>query len=221
MRAMLRHLTSRQERTIPAGLSFDIDQIELEVIDGKSKSRLAERALQLGTATKRPDRIVVTFDPDNDPPASANQFFLKDFADHAGKKGPQMLSDGKGLYRTRLAGREVEIQLAPWRTSAPAVFDQAPTGENDLERVLIEGILGTAEQDTRAWAEQATTSLLQLAPDHGWKRAFRIWNAALGPKTESASFVERLLQAASTRERCLKALLDTPVGNALQWVLEA
>ncbi len=49
-----------------------------------------------------------------------------------------------------------------------------------------------------------TTELKKLAPSHGWKRAFRIWNAALAPKSEG--FVDALLQQPETKDHCLKAL---------------
>jgi len=109
---------------------------------------------------------------------------------------------------------------APWRAAHPVAFDGAATSDNDLERVLIGGILDhKGDENVLTWAQDSTQSLLQMLPDHGWKRAFRIWNAALEPKTESSSFVDKLLQSERTRDACLRALMTTPVAAALEWAL--
>ncbi|HVE82483.1 MAG TPA: hypothetical protein VND93_06535, partial [Myxococcales bacterium] len=52
---------------------------------------------------------------------------------------------------------------------------------------------------------------------HGWKRAFRIWCAALFPDSEA--FVDRLLQDELTREPCLSALKTTAAWKSLQSAL--
>jgi hypothetical protein len=49
--------------------------------------------------------------------------------------------------------------------------------------------------------------------DHGWKRAFRIWNAAVKPDAEA--FVDGLLQEPSTRGACLDALKETRAAQVL------
>jgi hypothetical protein len=61
------------------------------------------------------------------------------------------------------------------------------------------------------------TELRKHAEDHGWKRAFRIWNAVLAPRSES--FVEKLLQNKTTKDACLDALDATPAGVLVRELL--
>jgi predicted kinase len=83
---------------------------------------------------------------------------------------------------------------------------------------LIAGILqSSARADLRDWALAATTSLNKVVPTHGYKRALRLWNAALKPGAES--FVEALLQEPDTRDAVLDALKKTDVARALERLL--
>lgn len=111
------------------------------------------------------------------------------------------------------------VPILPAGWWAPDIgFSTVCEAENCLERVLLGGILacdaGTRFAD---WVGAAVASLLQRVGDHGWKRSFRIWGAALAPTVES--FVDRLLQDQATKEACLAALERTPVARMLDELL--
>lgn len=173
-------------------------RLQLQAVEGKD--RLASVALDLatGSASFRPKQVIVSFDPDEDPPQREFDFFQR-------------------VVRAAAPAPEVSIRPAPWRSSAP-VFDGLPDHQC-LERVLIGGILRSQGADRfKTWAESATSGLLLIDGAHAWKRAFRIWAAALTPRTES--FVDGLLSAHSgTKDFCLAALQDTPVQQVLTELL--
>jgi hypothetical protein len=168
-------------------------QVRLQLQSVEGKPNLAPVALDLakGSASRRPAHVIVSFDPDGDPPAGEFDFFLK---------------------AARVVPPHPFIP-APWRSSAP-VFDGLPDHQC-LERVLIGGLLRSPAADRfKAWAESATSGLLSLDDAHAWKRAFRIWAAALTPRTES--FVDGLLSSSSgAKDECLAALQATPVQQLL------
>lgn len=221
LRAMLRHLNDdRAVEPTEQGFRVCREPVVVEVIDAQSKTKLAERAILIGTASQRPDRLVVCFDPDDTPDSRDFVFFLDGWRDLVGKRGSVLSSAGEGRWSCRLGNRDVLVMPAPWRAGVPAAFDGASTTDNDLERVLIGGILDhNGDENVLKWAQDSTDSLLRMLPDHGWKRSFRLWNAALEPKTESSSFVDKLLQSERTKDACLRALMTTPVAAALQWAL--
>ena len=177
---------------------FEIGNIDISVESRNAKSGLAELAIDVaeGGAVGRPDMILVSFDPDSDPPAHEFAFFEKAFADRARARRVGPL-DRNPAGIERFAG-------------LPDV--------HCLERVLIDGILEACESEpVTTWAKEATMSLCALVPKHGYKRAFRIWNAALHPDAES--FVPKLLQADEHKHACLRALRSTPAAKALSTLL--
>lgn len=187
-----------------------------------SKSGLARRVLDLAesSASERAQIVGVCFDPDDDPAVSEFLFFQRQFNDIAEKerKASPIKSVGEGRFAFQIRGREVVVLPAPWRAEPSATFDNLPD-HNCLERVLIGGILAAGHDlPLRGRAEQAMKDLHCLVDQHGWKRAFHLWNAALAPDTES--FVDRLLQDDRSRLACLNALLSAPVCAVLRELLE-
>ena len=92
--------------------------------------------------------------------------------------------------------------------------------EQNLERLLITGILRAEASGALAmWAESSTTALLALVRKHGWKRAFRIWNAALAPKSEA--FVDALLQQTTAKGDCLAALRESKAWKSISTIQES
>jgi len=176
----------------------------------QGKSRLAKDALLTlqGGSTERPETLIVCFDPDGATDAEHFSFFLREV--------PNLSAAEHGAYRLTMGTRDVKIVLAPWHRPDATSFASLPD-EHNLERILIGGLLASAEGTRlRGWAEQSTSNLMPLVQRHGWKRAFRVWCAAVFPDSEA--FVDRLLQDESTREACLAALKATPVWTALQSV---
>ena len=96
-------------------------------------------------------------------------------------------------------------------------FDGLPD-HRSLERVLVSALVECAPH-VKDFVEQARSDLVRLQTGHGWKRALRIWNAALFPKTEDASFVDHLLQNVDTRDACLRKLRQSKVGDVLDALL--
>ena len=176
----------------PMELRFESPRLVLRILQTMGKSELARRALNLQTAGERPDLIGVCFDPDRDTVGREFAFFVQSFDREARNHASALTSIGAGAYTFRQNNRDVSVLPAPWRLPDAARFDALPDDEQNLERVFIAGILET-QSPHRAWAEDAVARLHAAAGDHGWKRAFRIWNAALFPDSES--FVDRLLQA--------------------------
>lgn len=177
----------------------------------QGKSRLAADALLTlqGGATERPDALVVCFDPDVATEAEHFAFFQREV--------PNLSAGERGAYHLNVGNRDVKIVPAPWHRPDASSFASLPD-EHNLERILIGGLLASAEgARLRGWAEQSTTGLMSLVQRHGWKRAFRMWCAAVFPDSEA--FVDRLLQDEATRTVCLAALKATPVWTALQSAL--
>jgi hypothetical protein len=202
---------------------FEIGDLEIQLESRNGKSGLADLAIDLaqGGAIGRPDMILVSFDPDGDPPGREFAFFEKAFGKHTGTRGKvgQLDRNPAGARAFKMDRREVVLLPAPWRSTAIERFAGLPD-EHCLECVLIDGILqaGVPEPVTR-WAKDATTLLCALVPKHGYKRAFRLWNAALHPDAES--FAAKLLQADEHKHACLKALRSTPAATALSVLLGA
>jgi hypothetical protein len=172
----------------------------------QGKSRLAADALLTlqGGATERPEMLVVCFDPDGATEAEHFAFFQREVPS---------LSAG----HLNVGNRDVKIIPAPWHRPDASPFASLPD-EHNLERILIGGLLACAEgARLRGWAEQSTSDLMSLVQRHGWKRAFRMWCAAVFPDSEA--FVDRLLQDEATKAGCLAALKATPVWTALQGAL--
>lgn len=215
----------KPQLTAPASASraqqFEIGDLEIHLEARNGKSGLAELAIDLaeGGAIGRPDMILVSFDPDSDPPAREFNFFEKAFVDHGGARGRvgPIERNSAGARVFKMNRREVILLPAPWRSMELERFAGLPD-EHCLERVLIDGILQADVQESVArWAKDATTSLCALVPKHGYKRAFRLWSAALHPDAES--FVPKLLQADDHKHACLKALRSTPAALALLTLL--
>jgi hypothetical protein len=173
------------------------------------KKELTERAIDAaqGTAAYRPEIVVVCFDPDTDPEPSEFQFFATHFEEVRGTRaGPLVIDPTSGATTFQVGDRTVRVVPAPWRLDAAPGFAGLPN-EHNLERVLITGLLSVLSSDPRtAWAAQTTAALTALVSDHGWKRAFRIWSAALVPSAEAA--VDALLQRREAKDGCLAALRD-------------
>ncbi len=180
-------------------VKFTLRELMIEVVIAQGKAEIPTRvrdALE-GTVGERPTRIGICFDPDLDPPDGEHRFL--------GSIPPP-------------GGADVPILPAGWRPADPVVFSSADPAEHCLERVLIGGILGSPAASRFAdWVGASLSSLLELVPGHGWKRAFRIWGAALAPNVES--LVDRLMQDSGTKEACLAALERTPVARMLDEIL--
>lgn len=203
------------------GLRLETPNLLLSLVAaGGAKSDLARQTLDTaeGKAITRPDMIGVVFDPDKDSSNKEFEFFIKDYnkLSRGERRGSTLQSKGND-HIVNINRREVTILHAAWRADSPVTFDKIPD-EHDLERVLIGGILDAYRgKDIAGWAEESTTKLIDLVKDHGWKRAFRIWNAALEPKAES--FADKLLQSKDTKSACMKALQSTPVANMIHRML--
>jgi hypothetical protein len=190
-------------------------EITLEARDGKSM--LAELALAAaaGTAGVRPDMVLVSFDPDLDPPGREFLFFER--ALEARKQG-RLTHNEAGQRVLRINNRDVVLLPAPWRSGAASCFAGLPE-EHCIERLLIEGIVASSLSPAlTSWALDATVKLHALVADKGHKRAFRIWSAGVDPDSES--FVARLFQRQDTRGACLDALRATPAARALHTLLD-
>jgi hypothetical protein len=187
-----------------------------------AKSGLASHVVDLaeGAAGERPDAIGVVFDPDADPIPREFFFFERDYnlISTGARRGTTLQATPEG-YQVNINRRDVRILYGAWRANQPASFAGLPN-DHCLERVLIGGILDSRPDALLAtWALDSTTALAELVQDHGWKRAFRIWNAALEPKTES--FADKLLEAPGTKAACLAAIRATPVAQLIQELLAA
>jgi len=193
-----------------------LGQALLIVQSAGAKESLAEAALDWaqGGASERPGRVIVCFDPDDDP-ASRELEFLLGGVQRAGRSSdPERVGED---WRIRVSNRDVLLTPAPWRSSASAPFDHLPD-HHCLERVLISALKNSSiAEDLKAWTESSTSALSGLVNDHGWKRAFRLWSAAVDP---AESFVDRLLQRDDTRLACLSALRTTPVNSAIELALQ-
>jgi hypothetical protein len=204
--------TSRVER-------FETERVEitLEARDGKSMLATLALAAASGTAGVRPDMVLVSFDPDLDPPAREFAFFERDVED---SKQGRLTKDSDGRRILRINNRDVRLLPAPWRSKTTPCFAGLPE-EHCIERVLIEGILASRAQGDAitGWAKDATEKLQTLVKGKGHKRAFRIWTAALDPDSES--FVARLFQMSETKHACLQAVHATPAYEALRTLLDA
>lgn len=196
---------------------YETDRVEitLEARDGKSMLVDLAVAAAMGTAGVRPDMVLVSFDPDLDPPAREFLFFEREFES---RKQGRIGRNDAGQRTLRISNRDVVLLPAPWRSNN-ACFAGLPD-EHSIERILIEGILASRPQGDAiaSWATDATTKLHALVKDKGHKRAFRIWTAALDPDSES--FVARLFQIHDTKGACLDAVRATPAWQALRTLLE-
>jgi hypothetical protein len=224
VRALLRSYEFvHQPTTVVANanrIQFVRGELTVEIVAAPpGKETLARRTVDAveGGSSTRPDRVAVLFDPDGDLPAKRFGFFVRDFeAARERRAGPMKLAD-HGEYVVRVRNREARIIPAPWCWRDQPSYDDLPE-VSCLERVLIAGILqSTVEGELRDWALAATTSLNELIPTHGYKRAFRIWNAIIKPGAES--FVDALLQEADTRDAVLLALKQTDAARALERLL--
>jgi hypothetical protein len=209
--------------------SFVTSCLDAELwLDAKSEGKpgLAGRVLDVaeGASDTRPDTVGVVFDPDLDLPQRQFAFFERDYntLSQQRRRGSRLerrsrRGSRQQEYIVTINNRSVRILLAPWRSTHPVGFDNL-SNEQDLERVLIEGILASnVDRCLHNWALVSTQELRNLVTDHGWKRAFRIWNAALQPKSES--FVDKLLEAPETRSGCLASLRATPVAALIEALL--
>lgn len=197
---------------------YEAERIEISLEARDGKSMLADLTLDAatGTAGGRPDMVLVSFDPDLDPPAREFAFLERELES---RKNGRLGRDDAGRRVLRINNRAVVLLPAPWRSSR-ACFAGLPD-ENSIERVLIEGILDSRPQGdaiTR-WATDATEKLAALVEKKGHKRAFRIWTAAIDPDSES--FVARLFQMHDTKGACLAAVRATPAWAALRTLLDA
>jgi hypothetical protein len=223
LRVMLNEVDDRKQCSgvKRQGIVYETERVALRVESARdAKSGLALHALDRaeGTAAERPDMIGVVFDPDDDPQAHEFDFFERDYNRIAtrDRRGTTLKSVRMG-FQVSIHGREVQIRRGAWRSALAPVFAGLPD-EHCLERVLIDGILSsTITAPIATWAHDSTAELRKLVQDHGWKRAFRIWNAALEPKAES--FADKLLEAPATRAACLAALRATPVAQLVQCLL--
>lgn len=96
---------------------------------------------------------------------------------------------------------------------------EARDGKTDLVQLGLDAASGTA-------GVRPDVVLVSFDPDddsparaHGYKRAFRIWTAALAPDSES--FAARLFQLHQTSSACLEAVRATPAWSALRVLLES
>ncbi len=200
---------------------FETDRFSITIEERSGKSRLAELVPDVaeGSAGTRPDMVLVSFDPDLDPVQRELAFFERDFEEHGrGRAGP-LTSAGAGRRSCRIGKRDVTLLPAPWRSRAVSGFAGLPE-EHCIERILIEGIAASRPRDDAiaGWAHDATTKLHALVQDKGYKRAFRIWTAALEPASES--FAARLFQMHETKGPCLEAVRRTPAFEALRALLD-
>jgi hypothetical protein len=185
-------------------LKASLHRVDLSVYAARGKKKeLAQRAIDAaeGGAITRPDAVVVCFDPDGEPAPSQFDFFAAGFEAVRGQRAGPL---DKATLSFVLGGRTIRVLEAPWRLDNPASFDSL-ADEHNLERILITGILqAIGGGQVAAWEESGTSELMKLVSDHGWKRAFRIWNAGLAPKSEQ--FVDALLQNDAVKAHCLAAL---------------
>jgi hypothetical protein len=197
---------------------FETDRVEITVEARDGKTDLVQVAMDAatGTAGRRPDMILVSFDPDLDPPPREFAFFEKAFEAH--KQG-RLAKDEAGRRTLRIKDRDIVLLPGPWRTSSVARFAGLPE-EQCIERVLVDGILGSRRDGdpVAGWAHETMRKLHVLARDKGFKRAFRLWSAALAPDSES--FVARLFEMHETSGACLDAVKATPAYNALRTLLD-
>jgi hypothetical protein len=206
LRTLLREAGAKVDGTIRdarSPLSVGFGGSTLHIWAARSgKSTLAERAIDAaeGTAGVKPEVVAVCFDPDADSQAEEFAFFAHQFEAVRKARASALAADGS----VEISGRKVLLRPAPWRLQGAALFARLPNEQN-LERILLTGALQCGSIGGLAkWAEDATAALTALVHDHGWKRAFRIWNAALRPKSEA--FVDALLQGEEVKASCLAAL---------------
>jgi hypothetical protein len=204
--------------TAPRMERYETDRIEitLEHRDGKSMLVDLAYAAAAGTAGVRPDMVLVSFDPDLDPPGREFSFFERDF--EARKQG-QLRRNEAGQRVLRMSNRDVVLLPAPWRSSSASSFAGLPE-EHCIERVLIEGIVASrpSSDPLTSWATDTTTKLHALVANKGYKRDFRIWTAGVDPDSES--FVARLFQMHDTKGACLDAIRATQAAKALRALLD-
>lgn len=203
--------------------SHETEDVTLRVLVAeRGKSTLAQRVLDGvdRSATERPALFGVCFDPDNDDEDRERKFFEREFksiGEKAQGAGP-LETIAPGEYSFKKAGREGRVLLAPWRVAGGG-YTNLPD-EHNLERVLIQGILaGSPPASLESWATDATRTLYELTRDHGWKRAFRLWNAALHPDTSESSFVDAVLQRGGLQHACFAAMANTPVHDVMRRLL--
>jgi hypothetical protein len=221
VRALVRHAGARVEGSIhaetrsPLMVTMHASTIPIYAARGK-KLELPQRVLDAaaGTALLRPDVVAVCFDPDDIPEASEFAFFAENFETARGARAGALDAN----QRFEIAGRSVQVLPAPWRLEAPVTVDPLPPHQN-LERVLLTGVLRALDNDARAaWVVGSLASLTTIVTDHGWKRAFRLSSAALRP---AEAFVDSLLQQPETKEHCLSALVATKAWAVLSAMLAA
>jgi hypothetical protein len=179
------------------------------------KGGLARRALDFAVDRRsKADLIGVCFDPDDVPEADEFAFFKTAFGE---LKEPNLGPLAEDLTFD-LKGTALRILPAPWRTGA-APFYGLPDHHN-LERVLLGGVLSVHGADALGmFGDETTRRLMTLVAGHGYKRAFRMWNAAAAPDAEG--FVDRLLQLAKYKDACLAAIEATRVARVLDELLQS
>lgn len=125
---------------------------------------------------------------------------------------PTPATDSSAPFSSPLISQRRRAASPPWTSPK-----RSPTRACS-RRVLISGLLSWDRSQPRpltAWAESATRTLLAELPRHGWKRAFRIWHAAVKPETPS--FVEGALD--ETAHHCIAALKRTKAALAIASLL--
>ena len=200
-------------------LAIRLDGELVQIWSAQGKARLTERTIfaAQGTASYRPEIVVVCFDPDADDEPGEFAFFASAFEAVRGDRAGPISFEG-GVATFRIGDRAVRLLPAPWRHDAPASHASLPDEQN-LERLLITGVLRADSSRTLIpWATKATADLLPLVEGHGWKRAFRIWNAALEPKSEA--FVDALLQH-DAKDHCLAALRESRAWKTISTLHDA
>ena len=155
------------------------------------------------------------FDPDDASASREFEFLLTAVRQAHQSSPPERIGED---WKIRVRDRDVLLTPAPWRSSGDTPFDHLPD-HHCLERVLISALAHVSiADDLKGWVEAATTDLSRLVNDHGWKRAFRLWSAAIDP---AESFVDRLLQHDDTKLACLSGLRATPVNAAIGLALDS
>lgn len=186
----------------------------LRVASAGGKSELARRVSdQIGRDTPREGLdVLVAYDRDDETPEQAEKGLAEQFR--------ELEKHGRGGFEQaprwvlRKDRRDARISLARWETDSDRAFAGLPE-HFCLERVLIAAMLDAARADLRGWAEESTHGLRRLVADHGWKRSFRIWGAALRPKVEE-SLYEALFQGdVRLRDACSAAVAASQVGTAV------
>ncbi len=186
-------------------------------LNAQGKEKLAQRSLDAATASQRPENLVVCFDPDGKDTQHEFEFFLDGLR---AEECHVTINSGHVTATTKRKQRLV-IQPAPWRSATEESFDGLDATRN-LERILISGILTgcRSEPDCEvllAAATKATEVIHSAIPKHDWKRAFRIFGAAIKPDAES--FAEGLMQHSTFGKHARRAVEQSEAGRVIRELL--